>query len=72
MATLSSLYPLLEKKGWKPDEAKEFIEIVEASNKEGVATKEDIAIVRGEINNLKYMIAVLVALNIAILIKLLI
>ena len=42
MPTLAKLYPILKELGLEDQKANEFIEIIEQSQKEGLATKEDI------------------------------
>jgi hypothetical protein len=42
MATLAKLYPILKDLGLEDQKANEFVEIIDQSRKEGLATKEDI------------------------------
>jgi hypothetical protein len=42
MATLAKLYPILKDLGLEDQKANEFVEIIDESRKEGLATREDI------------------------------
>ena len=42
MATIAKLYPILRQLGLDDLKANEFVEIIDQSRKEGLATKEDI------------------------------
>ena len=42
MATIAKLYPILKQLGLDDVKANEFVEIIDQSRKEGLATKEDI------------------------------
>ena len=42
MATLAKLYPILKDLGLEDQKANDFVEIIDQSQKEGLATREDI------------------------------
>ena len=59
MATLAKLYPILKDLGLDDPKANEFVEIIEQSRKEWLATKEDIKDL--EIRLVKWIIALMIA-----------
>ena len=59
MATLAKLYPILKNLGLDDPKANEFVEIIDQSRKEGLATKEDIKDL--EIRLVKWIIALMIA-----------
>jgi hypothetical protein len=59
MATLAKLYPILKDLGLEDQKASEFVEIIEQSRKEGLATKEDIKDL--EIRLVKWIIGLMIA-----------
>jgi hypothetical protein len=59
MATLAKLYPILKDLGLEDQKANEFIEIIDQSRKEGLATKEDIKDL--EIRLVKWIIGLMIA-----------
>ena len=42
MATIAKLYPILKNLGLDDQKANEFVEIIDQSRKEGLATRDDI------------------------------
>jgi len=59
MATLAKLYPILKDLGLEDQKANEFVEIIDESRKEGLATKEDIKDL--EIRLVKWIIGLMIA-----------
>ena len=59
MATLAKLYPILKDLGLEDQKANEFVEIIDESRKEGLATKEDIKDL--EIRLIKWIIGLMIA-----------
>ena len=59
MTTLAKLYPILKDLGLEDQKANEFVEIIDQSHKEGLATKEDIKDL--EIRLLKWIIGLMIA-----------
>ena len=59
MATVAKLYPILKHMGLDDLKASEFVEIIDQSRKEGLATKEDIKDL--EIRLVKWIIGLMVA-----------
>ncbi len=59
MATLAKLYPILKDLGLENQKANEFVEIIDQSRKEGLATKEDIKDL--EIRLVKWIIGLMIA-----------
>ena len=59
MATLAKLYPILNDLGLEDQKANEFVEIIDQSRKEGLATKEDIKDL--EIRLVKWIIGLMIA-----------
>ncbi len=59
MATLAKLYPILKDLGLEDQKANEFVEIIDQSRKEGLATKEDIKDL--EIRLVKWIIGLMIA-----------
>ena len=57
--TLTRLYPILKEIGLNDTTANEFVEIIDASRKEGLATKEDIKDL--EILLIKWVIGLMIA-----------
>ncbi len=59
MTTLAKLYPILKDLGLEDQKANEFVEIIDQSRKEGLATKEDIKDL--EIRLVKWIIGLMIA-----------
>jgi hypothetical protein len=59
MATLAKLYPILKDLGLENQKANEFVEIIDQSRKEVLATKEDIKDL--EIRLVKWIIGLMIA-----------
>ena len=59
MATLAKLYPILKDLGLEDQKANEFVEIIDESRKEGLATKEYIKDL--EIRLVKWIIGLMIA-----------
>ena len=59
MATLAKLYPILKDLGLENQKANEFVEIIDQSRKEELATKEDIKDL--EIRLVKWIIGLMIA-----------
>ncbi|MBC2693750.1 MAG: hypothetical protein HF982_00400 [Desulfobacteraceae bacterium] len=59
MATLAKLYPILKDLGLEDQKANEFVEIIDESRKEGLATREDIKDL--EIRLVKWIIVLMIA-----------
>ena len=59
MATLAKLYPILKDLGLEDQKANEFVEIIDQSRKEGLATREDIKDL--EIRLVKWIIGLMIA-----------
>jgi len=59
MATIAKLYPILKHLGLDDQKANEFVEIIDQSRKEGLATKEDIKDL--EIRLVKWIIGLMIA-----------
>ena len=59
MASITRLYPILKEIGLDDTTANEFVEIIDASRKEGLATKEDIKDL--EIRLIKWVIGLMIA-----------
>ncbi len=59
MATIAKLYPILKNLGLDDQKANEFVEIIDQSRKEGLATKEDIKDL--EIRLVKWIIGLMIA-----------
>jgi hypothetical protein len=59
MATLAKLYPILKDLGLEDQKANEFVEIIDESCKEGLATREDIKDL--EIRLVKWIIGLMIA-----------
>ena len=59
MATLAKLYPILKDPGLENQKANEFVEIIDQSRKEELATKEDIKDL--EIRLVKWIIGLMIA-----------
>ena len=59
MASITRLYPILKEIGLNDTTANEFVEIIDASRKEGLATKEDIKDL--EIRLIKWVIGLMIA-----------
>ena len=62
-----ALYNLLTKMGAKPDEAERAVADV-ASSKE-VATKADLAEVKADVSAIKWMVGLLLAINVAFIVS---
>jgi len=58
MATLAKLYPILKDLGLEDQKANEFVEIIDESRKEGLATREDIKDL--EIRLVKWIIGLMI------------
>ena len=66
MATIAKLYPILKKLGLDDQKANEFVEIIDQSRKEGLATREDIKNLENDIKDLelrmvKWIIGLMIA-----------
>ncbi len=59
MTTLAKLYPILKDLGLEDQKANEFVEIIDQSHKEGLATKEDVKDL--EIRLVKWIIGLMIA-----------
>ncbi len=59
MASITRLYPILKEIGLNDTTANEFVEIIDASRKESLATKEDIKDL--EIRLIKWVIGLMIA-----------
>ena len=59
MATIAKLYSILKNRGLDDQKANEFVEIIDQSRKEGLATKEDIKDL--EIRLVKWIIGLMIA-----------
>jgi len=59
MATLAKLYPILKDLGLEDEKANEFVEIIDQSRREGLATKEDLKDL--EIRLVKWIIGLMIA-----------
>ena len=59
MASIARLYPILKQIGLNDATANEFVEIIDESRKEGLATKEDIKDL--EIRMIKWIIGLMIA-----------
>jgi hypothetical protein len=59
MDTLAKLYPILKDLGLEDQKANEFVEIIDQSRKEGLATREDIKDL--EIRLVKWIIGLMIA-----------
>ncbi|MBW1706554.1 MAG: hypothetical protein JRJ86_15530 [Deltaproteobacteria bacterium] len=59
MPTLVKLYPILKDLGLDDQKANEFVEIIDQSRKEGLATKEDLKDL--EIRLVKWIIGLMIA-----------
>ncbi|GAF81997.1 unnamed protein product [marine sediment metagenome] len=59
MATLARLYPILKQLGLDDSNANEFVDVIEQSLKEGLATKEDLKDL--EIRLVKWIIGLMIA-----------
>ena len=66
MATIAKLYPILKNLGLDDQKANEFVEIIDQSRKEGLATREDIKNLENDIKDLelrmvKWIIGLMIA-----------
>ena len=66
MATIAKLYPILKNLGLDDQKANEFVEIIDQTRKEGLATKEDINNLENNIKDLelrmvKWIIGLMIA-----------
>ena len=59
MTTLLKLYPILKDLGLEDQKANEFVEIIDQSRKEGLASKEDLKDL--EIRLVKWIIGLMIA-----------
>ena len=59
MASITRLYPILKEIGLNDTTANEFVEIIDASRKEGLATKESIKDL--EVHLIKWVIGLMIA-----------
>lgn len=59
MATLARLYPILKQIGLDDGKANEFVDIIEQSLREGLATKEDLKDL--EIRLIKWIVGLMIA-----------
>lgn len=59
MATVAKLYPILKQLGLDDLKANEFVEIIDQSRKEGLATREDIKDLK--IRLIKWIIGLMIA-----------
>ncbi len=59
MATIAKLYPILKNLGLDDQKANEFVEIIDQSRKEGLATRDDIKDL--EIRLIKWIVGLMIA-----------
>ena len=59
MATIAKLYPILKNLGLDDQKANEFVEIIDQSRKEGLATSDDIKDL--EIRLIKWIVGLMIA-----------
>ena len=59
MATIAKLYPILKNLGLDDQKANEFVEIIDQSRKEGLATRNDIKDL--EIRLIKWIVGLMIA-----------
>ena len=59
MATIARLYPILKNLGLNDQKANEFVEIIDQSRKEGLATRNDIKDL--EIRLIKWIVGLMIA-----------